>query len=180
MYVRNGELGEAFEDLFGLFHKSLVSIQCTQTHVVLSKEKKTRDDEAQRFVTSGTKGLAAKRKEKTDLHGSPPANVDAPRPVLEGNSPAIRDEARRLEGLYEVHRVPYHLLRLRRRPRLGIHPLVRRLVKLDFVYRRLKHAQWIPRGAHVDFVYGTGHQRVAFLEDRVVGWIGLACEGVLI
>ena len=39
MYVRNGELCEIFEDLFDLFHKYLMSLQCTQTHVVLSEEK---------------------------------------------------------------------------------------------------------------------------------------------
>jgi hypothetical protein len=39
MYMRDGELGEIFENLFGLFNKYLVFVQCTQTHVVLSKEK---------------------------------------------------------------------------------------------------------------------------------------------
>jgi hypothetical protein len=39
MHVRDGELGEIFENLFGLFYKYLVFVQCTQTHVVLSKEE---------------------------------------------------------------------------------------------------------------------------------------------
>jgi hypothetical protein len=39
MYVRNGELGEIFEDLFGLLYKYLVFVQCAQTHVVLPKER---------------------------------------------------------------------------------------------------------------------------------------------
>jgi hypothetical protein len=39
MYVRDGELGEIFKNLFGLFHKYLVIVECTQTHVVLSKER---------------------------------------------------------------------------------------------------------------------------------------------
>jgi hypothetical protein len=37
MYVCDGELGEIFENLFRLFHKYLVSVQCAQTHVVLLK-----------------------------------------------------------------------------------------------------------------------------------------------
>ena len=37
MYVRDGELGEVFENRFRFFHKYPVSVQCTQTHVVLLK-----------------------------------------------------------------------------------------------------------------------------------------------
>lgn len=96
-------------------------------------------------------------KKKTDLYGSPPGNADTPRRVLEGNSQANRDEARRLEGFYAAHYAPHHLLRLRRRRRSGIHPLVRRLVKVGFGHRRLKHALRIPREAYVDFVYGPGY-----------------------
>jgi len=36
MYVRDAELGKIFENLFGFFHKYLVIVKCTQTHVVLS------------------------------------------------------------------------------------------------------------------------------------------------
>jgi hypothetical protein len=54
MYVRDRELGEIFEDLFGLFHKYLVFVQCTQTHVVLSKDKKPREEnEAHCFAKRG-------------------------------------------------------------------------------------------------------------------------------
>jgi hypothetical protein len=35
VYVRDGELGEIFENLFGLFYEYVVLVQCTQTHVVL-------------------------------------------------------------------------------------------------------------------------------------------------
>jgi hypothetical protein len=100
VYVGDGELGQIFEDLFGLFHKYVVSIQRTQKHVLLSKEEKKPREEDEGFVTSGTKGLAL---EKTNLYGSPPDNVDALRRVLEGNSLAKRDEARRLEDFYAVH-----------------------------------------------------------------------------
>ena len=137
MYVRDRELGKIFEDLFGLFHKYLVFVQCSQTHVVLSKDKKPREEnEAHCFAKRGKrKELARKRKKKTHLYGSPPGDADAPRRVLERNAPANRDEARRLEGFYAVHNAPYHLLRLGRRRRSGIHPLVRRLVKVDFGHR---------------------------------------------
>lgn len=96
------------------------------------------------------------QKKRTDLYGSPPTKADAPRRVLEGNAPANRVEARQLEGLYAVRYAPYHLLRHRRRRRFRIHLLVRRLVKVDFGHGRLDRAQWIPREADVDFVYGLG------------------------
>jgi len=124
MYVRDGELGEIFENLFGLFHKYLVFVQCTQTHVV--------------------------------LYGSPPAKVDAPRLVLEGDAPTNRDKARRLERFYAVRYAPYHLLRLRRWPHIGFHLLARRLVKVDFGHGRQNRAQRIPREVYVDLVYGRG------------------------
>lgn len=85
-----------------------------------------------------TKGLG--KEKRTNLYGSPPAKADAPRPVLEGNAPADRDEARRLEGFYAVRYAPYHLLRLRRRRRFGVHILVRRLVEVDFGHGRLDRA----------------------------------------
>lgn len=108
MYVRDGEVGKTFENLFGLFHEYLVFVQCTHTHVV--------------------------------LYGSPPAKVNAPRRILEGNAPADRDEARRLEGFYAVRQAPYHLLCLRRRHRFGVHLFVYRLVKVDFGHWRLDGA----------------------------------------
>ncbi len=92
MYVRDRQLGETFEYLFGLFHKYFMIVQHSQTHVVLSKETET---ETEREICSifllQRKALG---KQKTDLDRSPPAKVNAPRPVLEGNAPAHRDEAR--------------------------------------------------------------------------------------
>lgn len=181
MHVRDRELGEVFEYLFGLFYKYLVFVQCTQTHVVLSQERKTERRNKkfdQSFCTSWNERTGQKK--RTDLYGSPPGKADAPRRVLEGNSPANRDEARHLEGLYAVRYAPYHLLGLRRRRRLGIHLLVCRFVKVDFGRECLDRAQRIPREAYVDFVYGLGSQRVAFLDDGGVGWVGLDGGGVLI
>ena len=61
----------------------------------VGREKPRVDGEKKKiqcFATSGTKGLA-KKKKKTNLYGSPPGNANAPRRVLEGNSPAHRNEA---------------------------------------------------------------------------------------
>jgi hypothetical protein len=44
-YMCDGEVGKLFEELFGLFHKYLVFIQHTQKHVLLSKEKKAREED---------------------------------------------------------------------------------------------------------------------------------------
>lgn len=80
---------------------------------------------------------------KTDRYGSPPAKIDAPRPILEGDAPANRDEAWRLERFYAIRYVPYQLLRLRCRPHFGIHPLVCRLVEVDLGHGRPNRAQRI-------------------------------------
>ena len=40
VYVRDGELRQAFKDFFSLFQKYRMFIQRAQTHVVLSKKKK--------------------------------------------------------------------------------------------------------------------------------------------
>jgi hypothetical protein len=144
MYVRDGELGEIFENRFRLFHKYPVSVQCTQTHVVLSKKKRERSSIFSHELERKGPG--------TNLYGSPPVHIDAPRRVLEGDAPAHRDEARRQEGFYAVRYAPDHLLRLGRRSRFRIHLLVRRLVKVDFGHGRLDRAQQIPREGYVDFV----------------------------
>ena len=41
VYVRDGELCQAFEYFFSLFQKYLVFVQRAQTHVVLSKRNKS-------------------------------------------------------------------------------------------------------------------------------------------
>jgi hypothetical protein len=80
VYVRDGELFDIFEDIFGLFHKYLVFIQGTHTHVVLEKEEKAR--ETQHFATSGLKELDPEKRTST------PGKVDAPRHVLDSTTPA--------------------------------------------------------------------------------------------
>lgn len=118
-------------------------------------------------------------KKKTDRYGSPPAKIDAPRPVLEGDAPANRNETLRLERFYAIRYVPYHLLRLRGRPYFGIHSLVCRLVEVDLGHRRLNCAQRIAREVYVDFVYGRDRQRIAFLDGDGVGWVSFDGGGVL-
>jgi hypothetical protein len=145
MYVRDMELGKVAENRFDIFHIFLVFFQCTHTHVVLSKER----EERELLNTSGTKDLAT----ITDLYSIPPGKRDAPPPVLEGHTPANRDEALCREGIYEVDCTSYHVLR---HCHWLCFVLVSRLVKVDFGHRRLNRAQRIPRGAYVDFVYGLG------------------------
>ena len=145
--------------------------------MVLSKEKTREKTNFKKLINEWNEKVWQK---KTDLYGSPPGKGDTPLPVLEGNTPANRDEAWRLEGIYEVNCVPYHLLRLSRRLRFGIHLFVCRLVEVDFGHGRLNRAQRIPRGAYVDFVYGRGRKRLAFLDDSGVKWVGLKGGGVLV
>src|SRR5580698_3080946 len=94
MYVRDGQLGEIFEDLFRLFQKYLVFVQCTQTHVVLSRDKSKKDAKKKIDQSFCYEQNERTGKDKTHLYGSPPGNADAPRLVLEGNAPTNRDEAR--------------------------------------------------------------------------------------
>lgn len=69
MYVRDRQLFEIFENLFNLFHKYLVFVECTQTHVVLSKRETPREE-----VGGLNQSICTKRNEKkekrtsTDLH----------------------------------------------------------------------------------------------------------------
>lgn len=151
-YMCDGERTEITEDRFNIFHKFLVFVQCTHAHVVLSKEK-TREKNKKNAQHELNERSGQK---KTDLYGSPPGKGDAPHPILEGNAPAIRDEALHLKGFYVEDQVAYHLLRLCHRLRFRVHPLVYRLVKVDFSHRSLNRAQQIPRGAYVDFVNGRG------------------------
>jgi len=74
MYVRHAELGEIFENIFGLFDEYLVSVQCTQTHVVLSEEREAERRERKKKTSIFLHELERKGAEtkngrtSTDLH----------------------------------------------------------------------------------------------------------------
>ena len=179
MYMRDGEIGEIWVNKFDQFHNFLLSVQCTQTQVVLFKEK-TQEKEKKERSTHMELIIQQQQQRKTDLYGSPSDKANARLLVLEGNAPAKRDESRRLEVYYAVACALYQLKRLRCRLRLGIHLPVCRLVIVDFGRGRLNRVQWVPQEAYVDFEYRLGHQRVAFLDDGGVGWIGLEGSDVLL
>ena len=134
MYVRETEIGEIWVNQFDPFHTFLVSFQCTQTHVVLFKEKTRK----QRRSTRVERNIWPKK--KTDLYGSPPDKGGAFLLVLKRNAPAKREEARRLESFYAMVCAPYQLVRLRHRRRLGIHLLVCHHVIVYFGHGRLNRA----------------------------------------
>ncbi len=136
MYVCDGELGEIFEYLFGLFHKYLMFVQCAQTHVVLSIEGGRGG--LFNFCTNGSESNWQQR--QTDLDGSPSGDAHAPRPIPEGDAPADRNKAGRLERFYAIHDAPYHLLGIGRRRRFGVYGLVRRPVIVYFGHGCLERA----------------------------------------
>ena len=118
------------------------------------------------------------RSERTNLDTFPPAEVDAPRLVLEGDAPAERDEAPHLQRLYAERYPPYQLLRLRRRPRIRVNLPVGRPVQVDFRHGRLEHALRVPRKGHVDFEHGLGREFLAILDEGGVRWVRLDSGGV--
>ena len=95
--------------------------------------------------------VARKEREnkQTNLDGRPPGEEEAPRRVLESNAPAERNEALHLHRLYAPSQIAYQLMRLRRRPRIGVDRPVVRLVEAHFGYGHLERTPRISRKGHV-------------------------------
>ena len=102
------------------------------------------------------------RGNNTNLDGPPPAEVNAPRAVLDRDAPAERDEAAHLQRLDAVRQAAYPLLRLRR-------ARVVQAVDVHLRDGRLDRAPRVAREADVEVKDRSRREDLALFEEDGVG-----------
>jgi hypothetical protein len=160
--VSDGELPEVLEYLFAFFDKHLVRVYRAQTHVILRKRKRIV------FIKIDLRADAQKTRgshEGTNLDSPPPAEVNAPGAVLDGDAPAEGDEPAHLQRLDAIGQATNQLLRLGR-------PRVLRPVEVHLGGGRLDRTSRVARETDVMVEDRPRSERLSLFEEDGVGRVG--------